>query len=319
MVMNLKSLLDPWVHSVEFQLAEQFAYGHREVILDHLGLPRSLIIYGQLQHGFVVDPEQLNLLSWRKRRRDGRLHKLYLWSEETVNRLKKEGHKSVFSVASPWACVAHKAKRDETTVRQGSTLYFPSHSFHGAPFLHESLDFLMKRIQDSFNAREILVCLYWLDFINPTVRGAYESLGLETTCLGYRGSSAGDFPWVNIGGREKFLHMLLKTIQEADLVVFDEVSTAFWAACSLGKKVGLVRKTVHTNSYWNNKLNVESWENQKLLNYVTPMKMEPFETIDSTEKLADLARLHFGWEQVELGNYEFDFRQSKILSLINSD
>jgi hypothetical protein len=241
MFTKAKSILRPFIQSPMLSLSDQFYYGHRESLLASIDLPENSFLLGRLQHGWstVEFFSELQPVYNRK----GNRYPDFVWS----NRLQKEllnktpSHKEIYSIGSPWAHFIRGNNFQDIYLREyqnpQTIIYFPSHSFQGwgTSNIENKLD-IVSRYQKNMR---IVVCLYWLDFVTPSVRNFYISRGFEVTCLGFRGFSGYEFPWLNSGERIFFLPNLLKLLAIAGLVFADEVSSPFFYAASLGIPVAL--------------------------------------------------------------------------------
>lgn len=306
----------PWLSPIEVTLSEQFAYGHRETLLKSLALPLDLLILGELQHGLATHPSEVPQSRARLRNRRGELFPFYVWSNGLRERCIQElGMRKVYSIGSPWAhFVASQNK--ELSLNSNSnqkSLYFPSHSFHGSRPV-DNFENSINVIKSFISLDNLKACLYWLDFINPKVRERYEKLNIEITCLGYRGSSTYDFPWADVGGRVDFVENLYRTLINTELVFCDDISTAFWAACSLKKAVCVTSSEIKINSIWSNRLSQQSWSNEQALKWAdNTLQLKVGDVVETSSRLSEVARFHFGWPNLEKTINVLKFKESKTL------
>lgn len=245
----------PFIYPVEVLLSEQFAYGHREIYVNQLGLPKDTLFLAEIQHGWARDWNDLHQRAPKSRikKRNFRSYPLLVWSEQIASEFREASMKSVFAIKSPWALII-EAKEEEskeiqsTTVleQKNSALYFPSHSYPGYDVnLYketEKPNFVEKGFEN------ITTCLYWLDFINPITRRYFTDFS-KVECAGFRSSSAQEWPWHNNGGRVNFLFELYDLISAHEYVFCDEISTACMAALTLDKKVILLKEQTELSSY----------------------------------------------------------------------
>jgi hypothetical protein len=222
------------------KFSEQFAFGHREIIVCTLELPSQTIFCGGIQHGWVdYFNTNHNLISKSILSKP----KFFSW-----NMLRKSSSERKFEsqsyipIGSPWGhLVEYIESRGTKKVVQESEpilLYFPKKSHYGwEPKLE--LQRILK-FKDDFRIR---VCLYWLDAIDYRLTSWLQSNEIDFFCAGYRGSSTYDFPWMDHGGRSTFLISLYKEIRQSKIVVVDDVGSAFWYALSLGKPVQVLEKS----------------------------------------------------------------------------
>jgi hypothetical protein len=318
--------LKKWVKSVirprEVVLAEQFAFGNREMLLEFFEIDKSHLILGEVQHGWAIEPGNVSQGKTRLFDEFGRTYPFYVWSPLLRDRLAALGHKRVKAIPSPWATVVQRLLKDFqheliSEERSRSIVYFPAHSIHGYLALIDNRP-LLESVFKEYSNYEVTVCLFWLDYIDPNVRKKYEEFGFKVYCVGYRGSPATEFPWSNVGGRIKFLPELLKLLVKADLVFCDEVSTAFWAASSLGKDVKVSIETNPGIGNWDNKSERTELRHDSVINdpALKHLKIPIGTVISSKGKLEETAKLHFGWEQLKSGQRELRVEKSKLLQRI---
>jgi len=252
----MKSFVRPWIYKEEMLLSEQFAYGHREILLSSNNIELDKLIVGELQHGWTLNTKDLVQSIRRARDRKGRLYPLYVWSKVLADKFIDLGHKNIQAIGSPWAHYAQSYKIKESHNRP-IAIYFPSHSFYGAD-ISDDTKASIEEIQELVGSTKVIVCLYWLDYIDPRKTRLYKSKGWETVCLGYRGAPATDFPWSNVGGRVNFLPNLFKLLLNCQLAISDEVGTAFWAANSLNINTYLTKQSPIMRSIWTNQLEMDN-------------------------------------------------------------
>lgn len=237
---SLATFARSFIYKKEMLLAEQFMYGNREVLVKALNLDEDIIFLARLQHGWITKPD-LSEKYWNEKFY-GRTLKKYphlVWSKQLAIDLRERLKRPVKAIGSPWSLLseARKKRSLQTTnlhTVKDSVLYFPYHSYPGIESNIEQKETI--RLLKGLGASRITTCLYWLDFIDPSTYRVYEEFS-TVVCCGYRGSSAQEAPWSDDGGRINFLYELSSQIEQHELIVCDDVSTAFAAACSRGKKV----------------------------------------------------------------------------------
>ena len=242
-----------------------------------------------------------------------------VWSERIKNLLIQEGDSKVHVIGSPWSHLLKSCALDPREIvklvpLQSSSyapkvLYVPSHSTHGHGFSYHLPSSELISLAGSTN---ITVCLFWLDYIDPEVREFYSQIGFNITCVGFRGSSGYEIPWAPIGGRLLFLPNLLSLIESNDIVVVDELCTAFWYGLSLGKKTYITQgyELVNEWNYIGNK--VKRYDRLKIMQNSEPRfsQLRVGEVIDPDEELLELALSEIGWDTVN--NLSNEFSQSKL-------
>jgi hypothetical protein len=223
--------------------AEQYAYGHREVLLQWAELPQTAHLAGGVQHGVWHGP---GLQIFPLRDRWGRLPKYWVWNESLAREARSNGLRKVLSIGSPWSYLC--AALDINAELEGSHLgeqtfeyvIFPGHSTDS----EYDVSNLAAQQQQANDYREFvgparsLVCLYWTDFFSPTLRAAFEEQGFAVTTAGL---GVGSFtPWSPVGGRVRFLANLHGILTSANHYVGETWSTSTAYAASLGKTIHLL-------------------------------------------------------------------------------
>ena len=238
------------------QYYEQFAYGHREVLLEYSGLPSNLLFKAVIPHGKIA-PHSLDPIVPVFDVESGEELLQLLWRDDSIREANSIGAKSVISVGAPFlyalsnrgqsieettAKIKHLSENYDWTSSQESRIlnsrekitYLPLHSWDGDVHKHiVPENYLLKKI----DPKRITVCLGFLDFCNPEVRDVYLTNGWELTCAGARASKIVGSP---AGGRENFLYELMKIFDHSDLVISNEFTTGLFYAAARGKKIGIL-------------------------------------------------------------------------------
>lgn len=125
---HLRALITP----EEILLAEQFAYGHREIPLTHLQLPLYLLLLGELQYGFATHHSEIPQSRNRFRNRLGSHDPLYVRSELLRTRLVEQcGYKDVHAIGSPWTHYVSRKEllKTQENIENAYVVYFPATHF----------------------------------------------------------------------------------------------------------------------------------------------------------------------------------------------
>lgn len=214
---------------VEF--SEQFLYGHREILIDYANLPKDALIKGSVEHGWALDSGNgIRKLSGGRN--------LYLsWSRDRIARSKIKSKRTV-AVGAPFAYLVEKmsTQLETTPVFPERIMYFP---LHGNEYSQQNAESQIEIFKSRFNPRGASVCLYWVEFVNPRIRGLYESAGFDVVCAGFSGQmehtglgySARRLAGSPIGGRPSFLINTLKYLSNYGKLVMGGLgSICFYAA-----------------------------------------------------------------------------------------
>jgi len=231
--MSFRSLFSSFVYSPQILLSEQFNFGHREVILAANNLPANFLFMASLQHGWTYKRSGTPVI----RDRFLRGYPNLVWSQRIAQDLKDNGMKNYKVSGAPWshllrACAIDPREPKNLERKSTKLLFFPNHSLPGALTPQNSN---IAQIGKRYNASEITVCLFWMDYIDPSVQDFYSQFDCKLMCVGYRGSSGFETPWAPVGGRNLFMTRLLQIIDDHDVIGFETVMTPLWYAITLGK------------------------------------------------------------------------------------
>jgi|688.fasta_scaffold23555_7 hypothetical protein len=256
---------------------EQFAYGHREVLLKYCNLPSDLIFEAHLPHGKIspnfLDPIQkifdphgnpvLQLL-WRD---DSKREATELGISNVqpigatfLYALANEGHSlgeiqaMLRESTSNFDWPAAEADQRKYVKRFKSIVYMPMHSWDGDVRKHLVNP---KSPLLGLPPERITVLLGFLDFCDPVTRNVYMDLGWKVTCAGARSSKVTGSP---AGGRVDFLPNLYSILKDSELVVSDEFTTGLFYAMAIGRKVGILNHSEQIELVYS------SWQTQSNFN-----------------------------------------------------
>ena len=256
--------------SLQGQYKEQFAYGHREILLDYAGLSREMIFKAVIPHGKITPHALDPILPQFDLKNEKELLQL-LWRDDAVLEASIAGVEKVRSIGAPFLYALFNSGQAINKTRENlnavaknmkwanggyedlldtfnKIVYMPIHSWEGDVVRHRlAIDSPLRRI----DPKKIIVCLGFLDFCNPSVRKVYEDCGWKLTCAGVRDSMILNSP---AGGREEFLYSLADIFSNADAVVGNELTTGLFYAAALGKPIAVIQGlTEHNLSYssWN--------------------------------------------------------------------
>jgi len=219
--------------------AEQFVYGHREILLKHAGLDYSNQIIGVIQHGMYYSG-QLNYQT--PRFIGGKKTKLYVFSKSDQEIAESLGHKHVHAIGAPWLYLRNslESSRAFPTQREESVLIMPYHSQSAVPDV-SNLDTKLARakaFRDAIGSMRSTVCLHPVDFLDPTARTAFREYGFNVTCIG---STAG-LAWSPSGGRVTALTTLHSLMSQHTHYLTDSVGTSLFYAVNMGMEIGIFPK-----------------------------------------------------------------------------
>jgi hypothetical protein len=212
-------------------------YGHREILLAsarsaNQSLPTNSIIRAGLQHGWAGDAN-----IWRVRNRNLTPAPRYVWEKRFEIGLPKSTRNK--AIGAPWLYLLELLGIEKgVEYKLGSSsekkqyLIFPGHNMWNTskPLTDQASAFY-----EITKGESATVCLYWIDFLQPRVRKAYEDLGFKLECVGFLGSPASSIE--NNVGRSDFLLELVKLMLNHRTIVADEFSSGVLYGATLGLEV----------------------------------------------------------------------------------
>ena len=215
---------------------EQFMYGHREVLLHELVKTGNIkdgnfMLHAGLQHGWLSEEGV-----WRVRNRNLKKCPRYVWNMRWETHLPS----NTFNVAigSPWLYFLRsvgftKEFANWKKLTKKKFLVFPGHSGLSLPKNQVAQATYFSKIADPTNST---VCLFWLDFCNPTIRESFEEQGFEVKCVGFGSARERDAKFIE-GGRTNYFVNLLKLFLTHEIIVTDEISSGQLYAIAVGLKL----------------------------------------------------------------------------------
>jgi hypothetical protein len=218
--------------------AENFAYGHQEILLRYMDLNFSTQIIGIIEHGAsrpnLLEDVRSPRFQW------GRKTNFWAWSNETEELAKKNNFKNVKAIGAPWL---YLKKSVETELKPSphpskKFLVMPSHSTGNASEIAnlEEKKLRAKNFRDVIGDQYATVCLHAADFCDPDTRESFETYGFNVTCVG---SSLIQPPWSSSGNRIKSLYTLMKLMLDHSHFITDHYGTALIYAVDLGLDVSI--------------------------------------------------------------------------------
>lgn len=259
---------------IEMQLyGEQFAYGHREILLKYCDTSETYMFKAHVPHG-GVSPASIDPIN-RLNDENGIPILQLRWRHDSALEAEEANIKNVTPIGAPflYALSNTGCKKDQISdqIQQSvgkfdwpresvdqneylsdskNILYMPLHTWDGDVHIHQiPKDSPLHKLQKN----NITVLLGFLDFCDPIIRHSYSELGWNVECAGVRSSKITGSP---AGSRNNFLYNLQKIISQNDIVVSNEFTTGLYYAASMGKKIGILNQTL------NYELKYSSWQDQ---------------------------------------------------------
>ena len=222
---------------------DQFAYGHREILLDYAGLSTDTILLGKLQHGST--PLEY-LLNFNSPKFHGKRSPFWVFTKNMEVKARCGGYKNVQAIGAPWLYLQHllKDRINEDHSVSKKFLIMPEHSTQNYIDL-SSKDIKRKRAEffrDLFGVSNSTVCLHWNDFLDLETRSSFLELGFEVTCLGTGYNST---PWSSGGDRIKFLPNLYQLLKTHTHWIGESFNSSMFYAMSMGLQIGIFPDNPH--------------------------------------------------------------------------
>jgi len=218
--------------------SEQFAYGHREILLKYCGIDYSAQIIGNLQHGVLGPNEPIDFRT--PRFLGGFKSKFYVYSQSTELKGRDSRFSNVHAIGSPWLYLKKSVnpKPPLDPVKGKKILVMPAHSQTNV-WTRENKS--QKRLRAQLFKQVIgssmaTVCLHGIDFCDSETRNAFSEVGFDVTCLGL---SNLNLPWSQSSNRVRILFDLMQLMQSHTHFVTDEYGTPLFYAINMGLKIAL--------------------------------------------------------------------------------
>jgi hypothetical protein len=237
---------------------EQFAYGHREILLEYAELPGHKMFAAIIPHGKIA-PHVLDPISPQYDTNNVELLTL-LWRDDAKNEATENTQSKIDSIGAPilYALLnlkitreqikqniitavseAHRVKQYNDLIKFKKILYMPLHTWDGEVHAHQIHD---DHIVGKLAPSKVTVLLGYLDFCNPETFNYYKNFGFDVACCGVRASKVTGSP---AGGRTRFLYNLLNFIRSHDVVISNEFTTGLIYAYAAGKPGLIIKDTAH--------------------------------------------------------------------------
>jgi hypothetical protein len=222
----------------------QFAYGHREILLDYMGLERTNIFVGIIQHGVSQEglTPEFPFTSDNRTPRVGLMGRSPLWvySDKTKVHLKKNGIKNVEAIGAPWNYISHEDLRQDVVEAVKGTesyLVLPEHfNFEvKANISSEQVRLRIAHWRKIAGGCEITLCLFWTEYLDPILQRVCREEGVKVVTAGNGATSP---LWSPHASRINFLYELSQIMQQHTHCIVERETSAAYYAMSLGLHVG---------------------------------------------------------------------------------
>ena len=219
----------------------QFAYGHREILLDFMGLDHSNLFLGVLQHGFAPTFEPWDAFTPRTK---GIFQRSSLWvfSQERAQGLAKLGYRNVSAIGAPWL---YLPKEQSTTSRPQLAeqfIVFPNHTdLRILPPSESEIRDKVRFWKNVAGESPLTICLYWSDFLEYSWKKVAHEEGVSITLAGLGGL---DPAWLPHSSRLNYLHNLRRLLSNHTHAIFETFTSAIFYAAIEGLDIACFPETL---------------------------------------------------------------------------
>lgn len=236
------SITPSWLQKIEM-FKVQFAYGQREILTDYMGLDRSTLFLGVLQHGFTFNdvPSDANTPRLKMLQRTP----LWVYSEDRAKSLQELGFSNVSSIGAPWLYLPKTSISRESKIGVEQYIVFPIHTSLSVAVSPSDED-IRKKIKywkGIAGENALTICLYWSDFLEMSWRRIAQEEGVEVTLVGVGET---DPVWSPHTTRVNFLTNLRDLLSQNTHAIFETFTSGMMYAISVGLSVGYFPQT-HTD------------------------------------------------------------------------
>jgi hypothetical protein len=232
-------LTPSWLQKIEM-FKVQFAYGQREILLDYMGLDRSTLLMGILQHGFSYQDDEADCIT--PRFKSFRRSTLWVYSEKRELSLKEKGFKNVKAIGAPWLYLPPSPTFPRMQPKKDKFIVFPIHTSLSVDVSPSDSE-IKKKIQywKSISAgRPLTICLYWSDFLDWKWRRIAEVEGVDLALVGVGETEP---VWTPHSTRIDFLASLRTLLEQYTHAIFETFTSGMVYAISAGLSVGYFPQT----------------------------------------------------------------------------
>jgi len=215
---------------------EQYAYGHREILLRYIGVDNTHLIQGRLQHGLWPEhynESYLTHLTWSG------FAPFYVFSKAREQEAHRKKYFHVKAIGAPWFYMKRNNKINiQNNSKRRGVLIMPEHS--SVNYIDQST--LRDKIYRASCFRKIVgttkatVCLHFQDFLDPATRFAFEKFDFNVTCVG---SGINITPWSPSGNRINFLKTLSELMNDHKYFMTDTFATPVMYAIDMEMEIGI--------------------------------------------------------------------------------
>ena len=232
----MRKTIDKLEQSLIRRFGIQFYYGHREIILKAAGLPDNNLLLGIVQHG--VGPTFTLHSDWPTPRFNSlKRTPLWVYSKENEVELRNLGVRDVKAIGSPWLYSINENANGLPSLLPNSSkgeycLVFPSHTNFAYLEItsEEEIVSRIKKWKEIAKNDRVMICLYWVEFLDQRWHKVAELEGVKLTCVGI---GATDPLWSKSESRLDFYKNLHSLLINSSYCIFEGFTSAIFYASSL--------------------------------------------------------------------------------------
>jgi hypothetical protein len=297
--------IDRTISGPVVEFSEQFLYGNREVLCAYSGLDHRFMIHGSLEHGWTSYPPGKGIPKIY-----GGKYTHLVWSSYRLQQSSESYSSNVIAIGSPFL-YAHnlvinqlEESADVNSSFAGGTIFFPG---HGTEVTTPNMIQQIEAVKRYENPKNVTVCLYWTEFLNPEIRAVFKQAGFKLTNLGYSGLSEhtglGMSSRKNVagtlGGRHTYLLNLLLLLNSHQKVIVGDVGTAALYSAFMKKDLLMLPEWLEnlvepTHQDVKSRVSDDYRENHHIKYIENHMDMEYAKIDFSSQKFRDYALLELG-------------------------
>ena len=220
---------------------EQFRFGHRDVLLDYLGLDYSYLIEGFLQHGVHIN-ERVGYWPYQELPKSfSKFYPSFVWSKQAEISAIAKGHQHVTAIGAPWLYLLSnlgyfsqgKIKNVSIHKPLKELLVVPSHG-SGHSYANSNYGKTVESVRKRIGDVNASVLLYYTEFSDPKIREIWTRNGFTLECSGFAWGAEHRTLWTYNGGRPEFLQNTLNVLLNHGEVLCTSPTTLATYSTSLG-------------------------------------------------------------------------------------
>ena len=233
------TLTPSWLQKIEM-FKVQFAYGQREILTDYMGLDRTALLLGILQHGFSYKDDPSDAIT--PRLGNFKRSPLWVYSENRASSLRQQGFKNVKAVGAPWLYLPPMSKPPTMMPNKDRFVVFPIHTSLSVNVSPNESDIRnkIKYWKSIAGESPVTICLYWSDYLEWSWRRIAKAEGVEITVVGVGETVP---VWSEHSARIDFLANLRTLLRQHSHAIFETFTSGMIYAISAGLTVGYFPQT----------------------------------------------------------------------------